>query len=238
MHRVGRVGHHKGGARAVEQARDLLRVGAVANQHAVLTEDPQLACPDMHIGRVGYWRDSVHVDQSGPVDPVLLSELLERGAERLVRGRHFGQQRRQIGHICLGHRADGVERGENDLLLVRAEVDVRDRDERLAAGQGKLDPEVAIHEMAGRPIDDDLLDPPHLAERAAESTLLGTGMTPPVARVGDKELGRLLAVPDDADAPGVGAVAAPSAAGSTRRGPIGARGFPEEARAQHETQQG
>jgi hypothetical protein len=73
---------------------------------------------------------------------------------------------------------------------------------RLAPGEGELDPQVAIDEMPGPPVNEGLGHPAHLAERARDGPLLLGRMNSPVGRVGYEPLRPLLAVADDAIAPG------------------------------------
>jgi hypothetical protein len=83
-------------------------------------------------------------------------------------------------------RGSGTSSGEDERLLGGLEVDVQDGDGRPVAGQGQRDPGVAIDDEAGAPVDEHLLDPAHLVERARERVLLRLGMDPPVREVGQE----------------------------------------------------
>ena len=99
---------------------------------------------------------------------------------------------------------DRVVGGEDEGLLVGLEVDVEDRDGRLAPAERERHAGVAIDHEARAPIDQDLLDPAHLVERPGEGVLLRLRMDPPVRRVGEEMVRRLLAGAGDPVAPGRG----------------------------------
>jgi hypothetical protein len=61
---------------------------------------------------------------------------------------------------------------------------------------------MTIDEMAGPDVDEDLGDPADLGERTREGSLLLAGVGAPVGWIGDEGLRSLLAVTDDAVAPG------------------------------------
>ena len=107
----------------------------------------------------------------------------------------------QLLVVAPGHRADRVEGREDERLLVGLEVDVQDRDGRLAAGQGQRDPGVAVDDEPRAPVDEDLLDPADRVERAGERVLLRLRVDPPVRGVREELVGRLLAGPGDPVAP-------------------------------------
>lgn len=51
-------------------------------------------------------------------------------------------------------------------------------------GDGKLDPEVTVDDVAGRSVDEDLGYPAHFAEGTGQRSLLFRRMRPPVSWVG------------------------------------------------------
>jgi hypothetical protein len=63
----------------------------------------------------------------------------------------------------------------------------------LAAAERERHPGVAVDDEARAPVDEDLLDPADLVERAGEGVLLCLGVDAPVRRVGEQVVGRLLA---------------------------------------------
>jgi hypothetical protein len=120
----------------------------------------------------------------------------------LLSGHQIAQQLLELGRIGSGHRRQGIERCQDQALLLVGQIDVGDRYGRLAPGDGELDTQVAIDQMSGALVDDDLGDPAHLGKGTGEGSLLLRWVSAPVSRVGDEAAGRLLAVADDAGAPG------------------------------------
>ena len=79
----------------------------------------------------------------------------------------------------------------------------------LAAAERGRDAGVAVDDEARAPVDEDLLDPADRIERAGERVLLRLGVDPPVRRVGEELVGRLLTRVRDPVAPrGAAAIAA------------------------------
>jgi hypothetical protein len=68
-------------------------------------------------------------------------------------------------------------------------------------GNCQVNPEVAVDDVAGRPIDEDLRDPADLGEGAAEGRVLLRRVSPPVAWVRDELRGCHLGVADDPASP-------------------------------------
>ena len=68
--------------------------------------------------------------------------------------------------------------------------------------QRERDASVAVDDEARAPVDEDLLHPADLVERAGESVLLRLRMDAPVRRVGEELVGSLFAGADDPVAPG------------------------------------
>ena len=128
-------------------------------------------------------------------------EVVEQRSEGVIGRVQPGQQRRQRVRLGRRHRGEGIERGENEPFLVLAELDVGHRDGRLPTGEGELEPEMPVDDVARRAVDEDLGDPADLPEGAAQRPLLVVGVGPPVPRV-RHERGRVdLRVPDDPVAP-------------------------------------
>ena len=67
--------------------------------------------------------------------------------------------------------------------------DCHGRHRRLLSGEGELDPQVSVDDVAGRLVDGDFRHPANFGESSRERGLLVGWMGPPVARIGD-ELGR------------------------------------------------
>ena len=158
------------------------------------------------IGRLGELRHVVGIDETAAerLEVVLPGEVIEEGSQRRVVGSETIEQLGELGGFGLGHRRQGIERGEDQPFLVLRELDVGDGDRRLLASQRELDPQVAIDDVAGRLVDRDLGDPADLGQSSRERRLLVSRMRPPVARVRD-ELSRCdFAVADDPAAPGRG----------------------------------
>ena len=70
------------------------------------------------------------------------------------------------------------------------------------AGEGEVDPEVTIDDVARGAVDEHLGDPADLAQGAGEGSLLVLGVGPPVPRVRDQFPGRHVGMPDDPIPPG------------------------------------
>ena len=130
-------------------------------------------------------------------------QLLEHRGERLGVDRDLRQERPELLVVGAGHRRQWVERGEDEGLLLGLEVDVQHRDGRLAVRQRDLDAEVAVDQMAGAPVHDDLGHEADAPEQIAERRLLGLRVGSPVARVGEELVRRHVLVPDDPVGPGV-----------------------------------
>ncbi len=118
------------------------------------------------------------------------SELVEQGPEPLVVGLDARQERLELGVVGAGHRADRVERGEDERLFVGLEVDIQHRHGRLVARDGQCDASVAIDDVIGPAVNHDLLHPTHGIKRARERVLLGFRMDAPVRRVRGSWSGR------------------------------------------------
>ncbi len=168
----------------------------------MLAQAVQLAGPDVELGQGRRRGDAVRVGSRPAGDRVAVRQLGQHGGQGLVR---WGDPREELGEhrgVCLGHRAEGVQRGEDELLLLLGQVDLDDRDRRFAPRERLLDPGVAIEQVAGSPVPDHPLDPADRAERGGDRRPLGLGVTAPVRRVGDQLLRRNLGLPDDPAGPG------------------------------------
>ena len=197
---VGRDRSRGASARAPSSSR-ATSSGLVASPHSRRWSPsvPQLARLD--VGLLGWLGHVVGVGQARPS----IGRPGRRGAQEPgVVDRDVGQEGAQLLVVPAGHRADRVEGREDERLLLGVEVDVQDRHGRLAAAERERHAGVAVDDEAGAPVDEDLLDPAHLVERAGEGVLLRLRMDPPVRRVGEELVGRLLAGAGDPVAPGRG----------------------------------
>ena len=113
-----------------------------------------------------------------------------------------GPRLAQLRLVGRGHRRERVEAGQHEPLLVLGEVHVQDGEGRLTVGQRLLHAKVAIDEVAGALVDDDLGDVADGAQDLAKGLTLGLRMGSPVRWVGEQLVGGLLAGADDARAPG------------------------------------
>jgi hypothetical protein len=66
--------------------------------------------------------------------------------------------------LRLGHRREGIERGQDEPLLVLGQLDVGHRNRRLPAGEREFDPQVAVDDVTGRPVDGHLGHPADLGQ--------------------------------------------------------------------------
>ena len=112
--------------------------------------------------------------------------------------RDLGEELAQLGLVGRGHRREPIERRQDEPLLVGGEVDVEDGDRWLAAADGEGDTQVAIDDVAGALVDEDVLDPADLIEHPGECVLLGLRMDAEVRRVGEQLVRGFGAGPDDA----------------------------------------
>ena len=143
----------------------------------MIAEEPEVAgLGHRLVGRLG---DVVGVGQ--PVLRLGRCQGREHRRQGLGVDRHLGEELAQLGLVGRGHRRERVEAGQDEPLLVLREVDVQDGDGRLAVGERLLDPEVAIDEMAGALVDDDLGHVADRVEHLAEGLALGLRMDAPVA---------------------------------------------------------
>jgi hypothetical protein len=97
--------------------------------------------------------------------------------------------------------SERIERSEDEPLLLLAELDVGHRNGRLTAGEGELDPEVAIDDVARRLVHEDLGHPADRGERSAQRQPLILGMASPVPGVRHELRWRDVGVADDPVAP-------------------------------------
>jgi len=132
---------------------------------------------------------------------VVVGQLGQHPGEGSVAGLDPGQERREGVPLGARHRGEGIEAGEDQALLGLAEFDIDDRHAGLAAADRQLDPEVAVDDVARRPVHEDLRHPADLGQRARESRLLLLGVEAPVGRVRQELLRGLVAVADDPVAP-------------------------------------
>ena len=119
-----------------------------------------------------------------------------------VRALDAGQQLGELLAVGRGQSRDRVERGEDDPLLLLGELDVDDRDGRLALRAGELDAQVTVDQVAAGAVDDHALHEADLVEYVAECLTLRGAVLAPVGGVGEQILRRFLAVADDAVGPG------------------------------------
>ncbi len=170
----------------------------------MLAQDVQVTGQDVRL--VGDRWHLVGIDQplAQVVEPVLAGQIIEERAQCLIGGVEPGQQRRELFLLGGRHRRQGVERGEDQPLLVLGQLDVGDRHRRLVSADGELDPEVPVDDVPRRPVDQHLGDPADLTQGAGQRPLLLRRMAPPVAWVGDEFRRRDVGVAHDPIAPGDG----------------------------------
>ena len=170
----------------------------------MVTEDPQLTGFDVHIRRVGNRWDLVGITEVRPPDAVFVGKLRQHPGQGGITGLELGEERGERIRLRGCHRRQGIEGREDEPLLGVGQLDVQDRDRRLPPADRELDPKMAIHDVSGRPVDEDLAYPAHLGKGTGEGRLLLLRMGPPVGWVGEELLGGLLAAADDAVLPSGG----------------------------------
>ena len=178
---VGRVRDAQRRAGAVQETVHVLGPGRVPAEDAVVAQHPDVAGLDVDRRVVGHGRDGIGLGGAAPAGrhqaqqvllqrPVLQVQPVEQILEqRVVRARH-GRQR--------------VQRHQDARLLLRAELDVHHRDRPDAALGRDLDAQVAIHQMARRPVDDHALDEPDAIELSDQRRALLRSVGSPVLGVG------------------------------------------------------
>ena len=124
--------------------------------------------------------------------------------KRLGADRDLGEELAQLRLVGRGHRRERIEAGQHEPLLVLGEVDVEDGDGGLSVGKCLLHPQVAIDEVTGALVDDDLRDVCDGVQHLAECLSLGLAMRAPVGWVGQQLVGSLLAGAHDPVGPGRG----------------------------------
>ena len=194
-HAVGRIRRQEPWLRAAEEPGHVVGVRRIAAQQAVVTEQPQLARLDVRL--LGWLRDVVGIGEAGLAG----TQIAEQPQEAGVVDRHLGEQFVELRLVGGRHRADRIERRQDEGLLLGREVDVQDGHRGLVPADRQRHPGVAVDHEAGPPVDHDLLDPAHRVERAGQGRLLVARMETPVAGVGQELVRRLLARADDPVAP-------------------------------------
>ena len=116
-------------------------------------------------------------------------ELVEERPEPCVIDRHVCEERGQALAVGSGKRADRIERGEDEALLIRREVDIQDWDGGFLAGEGECDPGMAVDDVPGPAVHEDLGDPTDRVERTSQRVALVARMDPPVGGVRGEALG-------------------------------------------------
>jgi len=164
----------------------------------VVAEQVELARLDVGLlGRLG------HVVGVGETTlRIVAGQVAEEGEEPGIVHADLREERPELLVIPPGHRADRVEGREDERLLARVQIDVEDGHGRLAAAERERHAGVAVDDEAGAPVDEDLLDPSDLVERAGERVLLRLGVDPPVRRVREQLVGPFLPGAGDPVAPG------------------------------------
>ena len=195
---VGRVGREQGRRRAVEQPRHVVGVRRVAAQDPVVAQAPELARLDVRLlGRLGHL---VGVGQPG-------LRLAGRRGRRAARAGpasstvtsarsafSFSSSRPAIAPIgSRVARTSASSSGSRSTYRTGTVGSPRDRASATRAWPSTTKP--------GAPVDEDLLDPADRVERAGERVLLRLRVDPPVRRVGQELVGRLLAGAGDPVAP-------------------------------------
>lgn len=83
----------------------------------MVAQEPQLARLHVDLGLVGQRRRFVRVGQTRAREAVPLAQVREQCAQARIGGLEVGEQRRQLGVIGVGQRADRVEAGQDQALL-------------------------------------------------------------------------------------------------------------------------
>lgn len=135
----------------------------------MVPERPQLAGLDGRLGRD--IADDVGIDEARLPSGEIGQEAAQAG---IVDG-HRGEEGLEPGAVAVGHRPDRIEGGEDQRLLLGGQLHVQHRDRWLASADGLFHPGVAIDDVAGRRVDQDLLDPADGIERAAQGVPLAAG---------------------------------------------------------------
>jgi hypothetical protein len=165
----------------------------------------------------------VGIDQATAerLEVVVAGEVVEQCTKRGVTGIEALQELGELRCLGVSHRRQGIERGQHQALLILGQLDKSDRHAPLFTGQGEFDPQVAIDDVARRPIYGHFGNPAHLCQGSRQRCLLVSRMGPPVARVRDQVRRCGVAVADDPAAPGRRSLnlrhAESSAANSRRR---------------------
>ena len=175
--------------RAVEQPVEVGVAAGVAAEEAMVAEEPEVA--GLRRGLVGRLGDVVGVGQ-----PVLRlgAARAPRASPRAPRSRRDTSARSSRSFVVVGRRpsprAGRGRRGRAPPPRAR-EVDVEDRDGRLAAADGELDAEVAVDDVAGARLTMTCWTQPTWSRTPREGLLLGLRMDAPVRRVGEQLVRRL-----------------------------------------------
>ena len=179
----------------------------------MVAELPDIAPLHVQLGIRRQQGEDVRVDEAGTDEAVLVGQVGQRRGQGVVGGRDEREEFREPARVRARQRTERIEGGQDEALLVLADVDVDDRDRRLTPRERLLDAGVAVEDPAGPHAADHALDPAHLAKHAADGRALGRRVAPPVRRVGDELGGWEQGLADDPVPPGQGS-------------PIGAGGGP------------
>ena len=166
----------------------------------MVAQEPELAGLD--VGLLRQFGCLVGVGQTG------LGQIAGQVGQECCETRVVDGERRQqlVEDRLLGdrHCGDGIQRRENERLLLLGQLDVEDGHCGLAPGERLLDSGMAVDDMAGGGVDHHLGHPADGIEGAPQSCSLLGRMAAPVAGVG-QELARVLrSGADDPGAPGCG----------------------------------
>ena len=200
LHVVWRVGEEQVDGHPVQQPVEVGLAAGIPAEQAMVTEEPEVTgLGDRLVGWPG------HVVGVG--QPVLRLGGCQRREHRrqpLGVDADLGEELTELRLVGRSHRREWIRGRQDEPLLVFREVDVEDGDGRLPVRQRLLHAQVAIDEVAGPAVDDDL---GHIADRVehlAEGLPLGLPVRSPVAGVGEQLVRRLLAGTDDPVGPGRG----------------------------------
>jgi hypothetical protein len=100
----------------------------------VVAAPVQLAALDVDGPFIRQGRQFVGIGQTGSEEAVLVGELGEHRGEGIVGWHQIAQQLFELGRIGVGHRAQWIERGQDDAFFVGGQIDIGNRDGRFTPG--------------------------------------------------------------------------------------------------------
>ena len=141
----------------------------------MVTEDPEVTGLDVHVRLVGDRRDLVGITEVRPTDAVFVGKLRQHPGQGGIAGLELGQERGERILLRGRHRRQGIEGREDEPLLGVGQLDVQDRDRRFTPADRELDPKMAVDDVAGRPVDEDLATQPTSARAPARAACCSFG---------------------------------------------------------------